>query len=652
MKNNTLVHSHEFGPGITLELLYEFSSNNNIWNFNMCFLENPILFNFTNDSTGNIIYVITKEAIGGESKNKKYIGNHAFEFKLQTSIYKILSASVFQLSQKLDKDESPFSAFQYSGCLEKMEIYAGNTIKVYLSEYYNSNFEEDDMFVEAEKYAINYYAVPPRAKGYRINRLLNEILGEKVHFIIESIYEEDRAIFSITEIKKTQVNINIKIAYARKLGINITKIGKRYIYKNEFAEYGKQNYLIVDESGLNFKKLNVFEETLAKVELNPMDIYFKRKYDWEDDIFSELLFLKSAPVSVFQKTEGLTLFEKEIKALFDVTLPIPFSGIAQITYNSVFSDDEEGEQIPEINFDLEIHNVREAKTIKNILEKVLQNEDKYCWVRRIRYLGNGELLIYISYEENDFIRDNDKLYNALLKDGYAIHVLFNNRISFKKQDTYFSIHADIFEPLIITVSYGFNDYSYNQEVKNPLTEKKMRAEMIKFLPGLSDWNCIPAFINERCFMQVVDVFNAVDEEESIEGYNGAEEYAAMSLKFLHTQRRNITYKLPTNSNPINQLVTTVNLHEKNVFGKTYFIKEAKKMKNTLAQKPKGFGKYTFQDLNILTKANGMPIGNIILWKYEQKNDLVTIEYSIQKTSKELIMKIPFTKLTKGKKKII
>ena len=260
MKNNTLVHSHEFGPDIRLELLYEFSSKNNIWNFNMCFLENPILFNFTNDSTGNIIYVITKEAVGGENKNKKYIGNHAFEFKLQTSIYKILSASVFQLSQKLDKDESPFSAFQYSGCLEKMEIYEDNTIKVYLSEYFNSKFEEDDMFVEAEKYAINYYAVPPRAKGYRIDRLLNEILGEKVHFIIESIYEEDRAIFSITENKKTQVNINIKIAYARKLGINITKIGKRYIYKNEFTEYGKQNYLIVDESGLNFKKLNVFEE--------------------------------------------------------------------------------------------------------------------------------------------------------------------------------------------------------------------------------------------------------------------------------------------------------------------------------------------------------------------------------------------------------
>jgi hypothetical protein len=196
----------------------------------------------------------------------------------------------------------------------------------------------------------------------------------------------------------------------------------------------------------------------------------------------------------------------------------------------------------------------------------------------------------------------------------------------------------------------FNDYSYNQEVKNPLTEKKMRAEMIKFLPGLSDWNCIPAFINERCFMLVVDVFNAVDEEESIEGYTGAEEYAAKSLKFLHTQRRNITYKLPTNGNSVSQLVTTVNLHEKNLFGKTYFIKDAKEIKNTLAQKPKGFGKYTFQDLNILTKANGMPIGNIILWKYEQKNDLVAIEYSIQKTSKELLMKIPFTKLNKGKKR--
>mgnify|MGYP000388820867 CR=1 FL=1 len=82
----------------------------------------------------------------------------------------------------------------------------------------------------------------------------------------------------------------------------------------------------------------------------------------------------------------------------------------------------------------------------------------------------------------------------------------------------------------------------------------------------------------------------------------------------------------------------------------WLMELTKEMKNTLAQKPKGFGKYTFQDLNILTKANGMPIGNIILWKYEQKNDLVTIEYSIQKTSKELIMKIPFTKLTKGKKR--
>ena len=29
---------------------------------------------------------------------------------------------------------------------------------------------------------------------------------------------------------------------------------------SKFTEYGKQNYLIVDESGLNFKKLNVFEE--------------------------------------------------------------------------------------------------------------------------------------------------------------------------------------------------------------------------------------------------------------------------------------------------------------------------------------------------------------------------------------------------------
>jgi hypothetical protein len=655
MKKNTLVHTHQFGPGIELSLLHNFVSSKSSWDFNLCFLVNPILYNLPRLSSGKTVFIITEEAVGDINNKDKYIGNHSIDFELQTSIYDALRYSISMLYDKFEPEMDNyylFSDFQYSGGLEKMEIYTDNTIKIYLSNYYNSKYEEDDLFVEAEKYAIHYYGVPPRAKGYRIYRLLEEIFGKKGYYKIETVYKEDRAIFSIdfssTNNKYLKKTIDTKIEHAFKIGVNISKIGEPY---NNIQEY-----LIVDESGVNFKELNVFEETLEKVGINPMDIYFKTENEWDEDIFSELLFLKSAPVYVFQKKYGLTIFEKEIKKLLDIKLPMPFTGMVQITYNNPFPEYEddgtflEPTETPEINYEQEIHYVNSANTIKDILENVLQNEDGHSWVRHFRYINNrgvSQLLIYLGCEENDFIKDNNKLYDALIKDGYVIKALYNNRISFEKGETEFMVRADLFEPLIVTVSY-FNSL----EAKKPLTESQLRAEMLKFLPGLADWNCIPAVLNERSFTMVVDVFNAIGDDQEIDSDLGidAEVYAAESLKFLYTQKRSLTYKIPKIGNPVNQLVLKINQTEKNVFGKTYFIKDVKKLKDTLGQNPKGFDQYTFQNLNILIKANGMPIGNIILWKYEQTKDNVDIEYSIQKTSKELIMNIPLTKSTQAKKK--
>jgi hypothetical protein len=46
-------------------------------------------------------------------------------------------------------------------------------------------------------------------------------------------------------------------------------------------------------------------------------------------------------------------------------------------------------------------------------------------------------------------------------------------------------------------------------------------------------------------------------------------------------------------------------------------------------------------IEIFTKESDTSIGDIILWKYKMTKSSVTIEYSVKKTTKELIMNIPF-----------
>jgi hypothetical protein len=589
---------------------------------------------------------------------------------LESSIYDILRYSIDELHKKLDPkmdDYYFFADFEYSARLQKIEIYSDNTIKVFFCEDENYG-GEIDYFIEPEKYAVLYYGAPPRAKGDAIWELLRKLFDKKVYFKILSIYKEDRAIFSLEQNKKTEVAFANARARAKKIGVSINKIGAQYDLEWKQDEK-RQDFLIVDTSGNNFKTLNVFEEALNQVEyhlndadetnskvlIHPMDVYSNIEYDYDgneyidsdSNKFDDLLVLKKAPVSIFQKNKRLSNFEKHIKKLYDIILPIPYTGEVQISYNDPFTDEE----YEQFDFDKtkEIKLIDSAKTIKDLLENVLKGEDEVCWVHFFRYLGAGKLLIYLSFEENDFIKDNYSLYNKLLEDSYTVKFLSNERIIFQKQETQFIIHAEWFEPMVITVRYG-----NIQNAKKLLTENQMRSEMVKFLAGLSDWNCIPAIFNEKNFILVADMYNDINEDVKIKGYVGADECAAKSLIFLSTQRKKLTYPLLKNRNSVNQLVSIINLNEKSIFGKAYYIRDAEKLKDALAQQPKGFDKYKFQLVSILPKANSSfpmeRIGNIILWKYEQKNDLVTIEYSIQKTSKELIMKIPFTKLTKGKKR--
>ena len=61
----------------------------------------------------------------------------------------------------------------------------------------------------------------------------------------------------------------------------------------------------------------------------------------------------------------------------------------------------------------------------------------------------------------------------------------------------------------------------------------------------------------------------------------------------------------------------------------------------LNELPSGFKGYKFLNIEIFKEESNLNIGGIILWKHKKKNSTVTIEYSIIKTTKELIMNIPF-----------
>lgn len=366
-----------------------------------------------------------------------------------------------------------------------------------------------------------------------------------------------------------------------------------------------------------------------------MDIFFETKSNMFDNIFTELVFPKHAPVSVFKNVEDLSIFEKYTRGLFDINLPIPFTGEVQVSYldPSVHND------FKAKNFtkDAKTIVIKSAKTISEILLLSLIDEDGLCWVDYFKYLGDGKLLICLCEHENDFIRFNEPLFNSLIADGYRIESYSNKEIWFKKNNFIINIETFCYEPLMITINY------YHEEL-NPLIEQEVRDEILKFLPGLSNWNCIPAMFNKKRFSLIANFdWGWISKDIKVDDCFNADYLTARALKFLSTQRRSIQYKLDKNDNPFDRLVFEVNKAEKNIFGESYYIdveinrEEDAKLNKT----PNGFKDFKFQQIALLTKQSGDNLGDIILWKYNSTKEAIAIEYSIKKTSKELILNIAF-----------
>ena len=202
-----------------------------------------------------------------------------------------------------------------------------------------------------------------------------------------------------------------------------------------------------------------------------------------------------------------------------------------------------------------------------------------------------------------------------------------------------------YEPLFFTLSYY-----HSNSIKVSLNEKLVREEILKFLPGFSNWNCIPALFNEKRFDLVAHFDwgwinnDCSSSTSSSNEYYDADCLSAKAVKFLASQRKSLKYDLDPNEKAIDCLVSEVNKNENYIFSKNYNIDSDNRIEN-LSELPYGFKGYKFLVIEIFTKESDTRIGDIILWKHNMTKSSVTIEYSIKKTTKELIMNIPFDQTT-------
>ena len=366
-----------------------------------------------------------------------------------------------------------------------------------------------------------------------------------------------------------------------------------------------------------------------------MDIFFETKSSMFHNIFTELVFPKHAPVSVFKNVEDLSIFEKYTRGLFDINLPIPFTGEVQVTYlDSSIHNDFESKNFTN---DAKTIVIKSAKTISEILLLSLIDEDDLCWVDNFKYLGDGKLLICLCEHENDFIRFNEPLFNSLIADGYRIESYSNKEIWFQKNNFIINIETFCHEPLMITINY------YHEELDS-LNEQEVRAEITKFIPGFSNWNCIPAFFNDKSYSLIANFdWGWIDKDSKIVNRFDGDFLSARAIKFLSFQRNKIQFELNSNENPFEKLVLEVNKTEDYIFGHSYFIDLEDKNEEDLdlTKTPNGFKGFKFQQVVLEAKETGDRIGSIFLWSYIISESIVKAEYSIQTTTKKLVMNIPF-----------
>jgi hypothetical protein len=232
----------------------------------------------------------------------------------------------------------------------------------------------------------------------------------------------------------------------------------------------------------------------------------------------------------------------------------------------------------------------------------------------------------------------------LINEGYILDRLSNNSINFENNNFRFFMITQGYEPLYFTIHYCKD---YNSLDNEPLNEKLVREEMLKFLTGFSNWNCIPALFNEKRFDLVAHFdWRWIDNDYSSSTPSSNDYHyddnglLAKAVKFLSTQRKTLKYDVNTNEMAVNCLVSEVNKNENYIFSKSYNIDSDNTVEN-LNELPYGFKGYKFLEIEIFTKESDTNIGGIILWKYKTTKSTITIEYSIKKTTKELIMNIPF-----------
>jgi hypothetical protein len=366
-----------------------------------------------------------------------------------------------------------------------------------------------------------------------------------------------------------------------------------------------------------------------------VDILFETESNGYDNVFHEIFSSKHAPVSVFKTDKDLSKFETNVKSLFELELLVPFSGEVQIT-TLQYSNNGDLDSSSFEN-DVETTVVENAKTVSKILIQSLKNEDDFCWVDNYKYLGDGKLLIFINEHENDFIRFNEPLYDTFLDDGYIIESFANDHLHFQKDQKVFRLETYCYEPLIITINY------YHEELDS-LNEQEVRSEIAKFIPGFSNWNCIPAFFNDKTYSLIANFdWGWIDKDSKIINRFDGDFLSAKATKFLSSQRNEIQFQLNLNVNPMEKLVLEINKTENFIFGQSYMIDLEDKNEEDLdlTKTPNGFKGFKFQQVVLEAKDTGDSIGSIFLWSYIISESIVTVEYSIQKTTEKLIMNIPF-----------
>ena len=426
---------------------------------------------------------------------------------------------------------------------------------------------------------------------------------------------------------------NIK-NYFTKLNFELNILKQKidtYEISNKSEEIEESVILILQEVTTTFKKINLESHP------HPMDLIFETKVDGFDNVFDKLFFEKHAPVSVFKKTMQISTFDKSTKELFDVKLPIPFTGEVQIT-SLQYSNTGNFESL-KFEDGIETIKIENANSISEILAKSLKNEDDSYWVDNFKYLGDGRLLFLINEHENDFLGNYEVFFNSLILDGYSIESYKNYEIEFHKDQFNFRLDTLCIEPLIIGIYYYHEEYDY------PLIENKVRAEVLKFLPSLSKHNPIPAIFNKDNFSLIAkfESWGWIDQDYKVGGPYDRDYLTARALKFLSSQRKSLQFELEKNDNPFDRLVAEVNKAENYIYGESFYIDSEYKDQEyrNLIKTPLGFRGFKFQQIEIFTKQWGDNLGDIILWKHKMTKSSVSIEYSIKKTTKELIMNIPF-----------